>query len=107
MYWEMLTRQMPLVTKEEQEKFKNAKITVIGCGGIGGATIEMLARLGVGELVLVDEDSFDTTNLNRQTLATTDDIGRAKSETAKIKVSRIGSATGRITLSSTETAIAA
>ena len=80
---------MPLVTKEEQEKFKNAKITVIGCGGIGGATIEMLARLGVGELVLVDEDSFDTTNLNRQTLATTDDIGRAKSETAKIKVGKI------------------
>ena len=89
MYWEMLTRQMPLVTKEEQEKFKNAKITVIGCGGIGGATIEMLARLGVGELVLVDEDSFDTTNLNRQTLATTDDIGRAKSETARMKVKKI------------------
>jgi molybdopterin/thiamine biosynthesis adenylyltransferase len=80
---------MPLVTKEEQEKFKNAKITVIGCGGIGGATIEMLARLGVGELVLVDEDSFDTTNLNRQTLATTDDIGRAKSETARMKVKKI------------------
>jgi molybdopterin/thiamine biosynthesis adenylyltransferase len=80
---------MPLVTTEEQEKFKNAKITVIGCGGIGGATIEMLARLGVGELVLVDEDSFDTTNLNRQTMATTDDIGRAKSEIAKKKVEKI------------------
>ena len=55
-YWEMITRQVPLVSKEEQEKFKNAKITVIGCGGIGGEAIEMLARMGVGELVLVDED---------------------------------------------------
>ena len=89
MYWEILTRQMPLVSKEEQEKFRNAKITVIGCGGIGGATIEMLARLGVGELVLVDEDSFDTTNLNRQTLATVDDVGKSKSETAREKVEKI------------------
>lgn len=89
MYWEILTRQMPLVTKKEQEKFRNAKITVIGCGGIGGATIEMLARLGVGELVLVDEDVFDTTNLNRQTLATFDDIAKPKSETAKMKVQKM------------------
>ena len=80
---------MPLVSKEEQEKFRNARITVIGCGGIGGATIEMLARLGVGELVVVDEDTFDTTNLNRQTLATVDDIDNPKSETAKSKVEKI------------------
>ena len=80
---------MPLVSKEEQEKFRNAKITVIGCGGIGGATIEMLARLGVGELVLVDEDSFDTTNLNRQVMATVDDVGKSKSETARKKVEKI------------------
>jgi molybdopterin/thiamine biosynthesis adenylyltransferase len=80
---------MPLVTEEEQERFRNAKITVIGCGGIGGQTIEMLARLGVGELVLVDEDVFDMSNLNRQTLATTDDIGKSKSETAKMKVEKI------------------
>ena len=65
-YWEMLTRQLPLVSTEEQEKFKNSKITVIGCGGIGGQCIEMLARMGIGELILVDEDKFDLTNLNRQ-----------------------------------------
>lgn len=88
-YWEMITRQMPLTTQEEQEKFRNAKITVIGCGGIGGETIEMLARMGVGELVLVDEDSFDMTNMNRQTLATMDDIGHDKSRTASEKVRKI------------------
>lgn len=85
-YWEMLTRQMPLVTAEEQEKFKNAKITVIGCGGIGGQCIEMLARMGVGELVLVDEDRFDLTNLNRQSLSTTETIGCEKSIAGKQKV---------------------
>ena len=88
-YWEMMTRQLPLVSREEQEKFKNAKIAVIGCGGIGGEAIEMLARMGVGELVLVDEDSFDLTNLNRQTLATFDDLDMDKSEIASSKVSAI------------------
>jgi len=88
-YWEILTRQMPLLDKEEQEKFKNAKITVIGCGGIGGQTIEMLARMGIGSLVLVDEDAFDWTNLNRQTLATANDIGFEKSKVAKQKVEQI------------------
>ena len=88
-YWEMLTRQMPLVSKEEQEKFKEAKITVIGCGGIGGQTIEMLARMGIGELILVDEDVFDLTNLNRQSLSTYDNIGQAKSDVAARKVKEI------------------
>ena len=88
-YWQIMTRQMPIVNKEEQEKFKNAKITVIGCGGIGGQTIEMLARLGVGELILVDEDVFDWTNLNRQTLASTAEIGHKKSDVAKQKVELI------------------
>lgn len=88
-YWEILKRQLPLLDKQEQEKFKNARITVIGCGGIGGEAIEMLARMGIGELVLVDEDSFDITNLNRQTLATFEDIGHDKSSVAKKKVESI------------------
>ncbi|MBQ2665739.1 HesA/MoeB/ThiF family protein [Methanobrevibacter sp.] len=88
-YWEMLTRQMPLVSRDEQEKFRNAAITVIGCGGIGGLAIEMLARMGVGKLVLVDEDSFDLSNLNRQTLSEYANIGGSKSEAAAEKVRKI------------------
>lgn len=80
---------MSIVSKDEQEKFKNSKITVIGCGGIGGQTIEMLARMGVGELVLVDEDSFDLTNLNRQTLASRENIGISKSKIACQKAKSI------------------
>lgn len=88
-YWQIATRQMSIVTKEEQEKFRNGKITVIGCGGIGGQTIEMLARMGIGELVVVDEDVFDMTNLNRQSLSSTDTIGLKKSEIACKRVESI------------------
>jgi molybdopterin/thiamine biosynthesis adenylyltransferase len=88
-YWEMLSRQMPLVDKADQEKFRNSKITVIGCGGIGGQTIEMLARMGVGELVVVDEDVFDITNLNRQSLSSQSTIGKAKSDIARRRVEDI------------------
>lgn len=85
-YWEIASRQMSIVTKSEQERFKDAKITVIGCGGIGGETIEMLARMGIGELVLVDEDAFDISNLNRQTLSSLKDVGLSKSAVAADKV---------------------
>lgn len=85
-YWEIASRQMSIVTRSEQQRFKDAKITVIGCGGIGGETIEMLARMGIGELVLVDKDAYDLSNLNRQTLATIKDLGLVKSEVAAEKV---------------------
>ena len=85
-YWEIASRQMSIVTKSEQQRFKDAKITVIGCGGIGGETIEMLARMGIGELVLVDKDAFDLSNLNRQTLASITDLGLDKSAVAAEKV---------------------
>lgn len=85
-YWEIASRQMSIVTRSEQQRFKDAKITVIGCGGIGGQTIEMLARMGIGELIVVDEDAFDISNLNRQTLATLSDVGLDKSAVAAEKV---------------------
>lgn len=88
-YWQIASRQMSIVCESEQQRFKDCKITVIGCGGIGGETIEMLARMGVGELVLVDEDSFDLSNLNRQNFATVDEIGQVKSEVAGKKVKLI------------------
>ena len=88
-YWEIASRQMSIVTRSEQERFKDAKITVIGCGGIGGETIEMLARMGIGELVLVDKDAFDLSNLNRQTLASIADLGLDKSTVAAEKVRMI------------------
>ena len=85
-YWEIASRQMSIATRSEQQRFKDAKITVIGCGGIGGETIEMLARMGIGELVLVDEDAFDMSNLKRQTFASLPELGIEKSKVAAEKV---------------------
>ena len=85
-YWEIASRQMSIVTRSEQQRFKDAKISVIGCGGIGGQTIEMLARMGIGELTVVDEDAFDISNLNRQTLASLSEVGLDKSSVAAEKV---------------------
>ena len=78
LYWDIITRQKDLFNKKEQLKIKNSKITVIGCGGIGGATVEMLARMGVENLSIMDKDSFDTSNLNRQLMSSFDDIGKSK-----------------------------
>lgn len=85
-YWEIISRQMSIVTRSEQQRFKDSTIAVIGCGGIGGETIEMLARSGVGKLILADMDKFDLSNLNRQTLASLSDVGLAKSEVGAEKV---------------------
>lgn len=85
-YWEIITRQMSIVTKNQQKRFKNSKIAVIGCGGIGGVAIEMLGRMGVGELNIIDKDSFDMTNLNRQTMSSFDSINLPKSNVAKEKM---------------------
>ena len=62
-YWEMIDRQKEILNKKEQLKLKNSTITVIGCGGIGGAAIEMLARMGVSNIRIVDKDKFDVSIL--------------------------------------------
>jgi len=85
-YWEIITRQMSIVTKSQQTRFKESKIAVIGCGGLGGSVIEMLARMGVGELNIVDKDSFDMSNLNRQLMSSIDSLGKSKSAVSKEKV---------------------
>lgn len=85
-YWEIASRQMSIVTKSQQTKFKESKIAVVGCGGIGGSVIEMLARMGVGELTLIDTDEFDLSNLNRQLLSTTETLRKSKSESGKERV---------------------
>lgn len=77
-YWDMITRQKELINKKEQLKIKDSKIAVIGCGGIGGAAMEMLARMGAEKLLIIDKDSFDLSNLNRQLMSTSENIGKSK-----------------------------
>ena len=71
-------RQVLLIGEENYEKLSNASVIVFGVGGVGGFAVEALVRAGVGKLSVVDFDTVDITNLNRQIIATHNSIGRAK-----------------------------
>ncbi len=88
-YWEMLDRQKGIISQDEQLNLLNSQITVIGCGGIGGATTEMLARIGVGKLRIVDKDVFDLSNINRQLMSSQESVGRSKTEITKNRLESI------------------
>lgn len=80
-----------MLTQAECDLIHQKRVCVIGCGGLGGYVIEMLARLGVGEITLVDGDVFDVTNLNRQLLATEMNLGTSKVAAALARVKQINS----------------
>ena len=72
-----------------QKKIYNAKVLVIGIGGLGCPLLTYLAMSGVGTLGLVDYDKVEISNLNRQTLFTISDIGKFKVDRAKNKIMQI------------------
>lgn len=75
-----------VVGKEGVEKLNNAKIAIFGLGGVGSFALEGLVRAGIGNLVLIDNDCVELTNLNRQILATHKTIGKPKVEVAKQRI---------------------
>ena len=80
------SRTDALIGKENQDKLKKSTVAVFGLGGVGGHTIEALARSGIGHLVLVDYDSYDITNINRQIGALHSTIGRYKVDVMKERI---------------------
>lgn len=68
---------------------KEKTILVLGLGGVGGYVTESLARCGIGNLILVDYDKVDITNINRQLIATYDTIGKLKTECFKERIAKI------------------
>ncbi len=68
---------------DQQLRLARSRVAVVGAGGLGGHVIQLLSRLGVGQLVVVDCDVFDETNLNRQALCTTANLGQPKPEEAR------------------------
>lgn len=68
---------------------KNKTILVLGLGGVGGYVVESLARCGIGNLILVDYDKVDITNINRQIIATYTNIGKLKTECFKERIATI------------------
>ena len=68
------------------QKLNNSKIAIFGVGGVGGYCVEALARAGVGELILVDKDVVDETNINRQIIALHSTVGQPKVEIMKQRI---------------------
>lgn len=82
-------RNMNMLSPEENASLSKFKVCIVGCGGLGGYIIEMLARIGIGHLTVVDYDVFDETNLNRQLLSDIDSIGKPKALAAKDRINKI------------------
>ena len=75
-----------LLIGDDINLLKEKTILVIGLGGVGGYVIESLARCGIGHLILVDYDTVDITNINRQIIATHSNIGRKKTDCFKERI---------------------
>jgi len=79
-------RNVPALTREECALLRTKQVAVIGCGGLGGHLLDLMARIGIGSIVAVDGDVFEETNLNRQLLSTVSLLGTSKAEAARLRV---------------------
>ena len=82
-------RNREIISDQEQLKLAQSRVAVVGAGGLGGQVILLLARIGIGYLVVIDHDTFDETNLNRQALCSQDALVKSKSEEAVAVVGAI------------------
>ena len=83
------SRTQLLLGQEGMEKLYRARVAVFGIGGVGGYTVEALARSGVGTLDLIDDDKVCLTNLNRQIFATRKTVGQYKVDVAQQRILEI------------------
>ena len=83
------SRTRLLLGSEGMQKLRRARVILFGLGGVGGYTAEALARAGVGQLDLVDNDTVSITNLNRQILATHSTVGQYKVDVAARRIGDI------------------
>lgn len=87
MKWDSRTEL--LLGKEKNECLKTSTVLVAGVGGVGGYAVEMLARAGVDNLVIIDDDVVKETNINRQIIATTKNVGTSKVQLMKERILEI------------------
>jgi len=85
MHEQFLRTQMLLGTAAV-ERLESARVAVFGIGGVGGYTVEALARSGVGQIDLIDSDTVSVSNINRQILATHSTVGMPKVEAGKRRI---------------------
>ena len=83
---EEFSRTALLLGADAMERLQKARVAVFGVGGVGGYTVEALARSGIGALDLIDSDTVSLSNINRQILATHSTVGMLKVEAAKQRI---------------------
>ena len=86
---ERYIRNLGALTEEECALLRTKTVFVAGCGGLGGYLIEMLLRLGVGEIRAADGDAFEASNLNRQLLSSPSALGQPKAEVAAARAALV------------------
>ncbi len=82
-------RNENMLSHEENLRLRHFRVAVVGCGGLGGYIIELLARLGIGHLTVIDGDVFEVSNLNRQLLSLPANLGKPKTEEARQRVGEV------------------
>ncbi len=93
----MYERLLPLFGEDGIERLNASTVLVVGCGGVGSFAIEALARSGVGTLILVDKDTVEASNLNRQLGALHSTLGQMKVDVLKARIQDINPACKVIT----------
>lgn len=86
---ERYIRNVPALTEGECALLRTKKVAVIGCGGLGGHLIELLTRIGIGHITVVDGDRFEPSNLNRQILSENSLLGTSKAAAAGERIAKI------------------
>ena len=86
---EELSRTVALLGEENVQKLNNKKVIVFGVGGVGGYTVEALARTGVGQIDVVDSDAVSVSNINRQIIALHSTVGNKKVDVIKARINDI------------------
>ncbi|MBW4042597.1 MAG: molybdopterin biosynthesis protein MoeB [Acidobacteria bacterium] len=89
--------RLPGFGEAGQQALRSARVVVVGAGGLGCAVLPVLAASGVGELLVVDDDRVETSNLHRQTLYGPADVGRPKAEVAAERLGALGARTLAVT----------
>ncbi len=84
-----LLRISRLLGDEKIKKLQNATVMVFGCGAVGSFAIEALARSGIGNIILLDFDVIEESNINRQLFATESTLGRKKTDIARERIADI------------------
>jgi len=84
-----MLERMELIVEEQVENIKNKKVLIIGLGGVGSYALETLVRTGILEFIIVDKDKIDLTNLNRQLMTDTTNIGDYKTDVWESRIKKI------------------